>query len=96
MNLGLMLEKTVNKYAGKTAIVMGERRLSYAELDEASNKFANALIKKGVRKSDRVVILSGNSPEFVTVYFGVIKAGGIAVPLDIRYKVEELASLFDS
>jgi len=96
MNLGLMLEKTVNKYAGKTAIVMGERRLSYAELDEASNKVANALIKMGVRKGDRVVILSANSPEFVTVYFGVIKAGGIAVPLDIRYKVEELASLFDS
>jgi len=91
-----MLEKTANKYAGKTAIVMGERRLSYAELDEASNKFANALIKMGVRKGDRVAILSANSPEFVTTYFGVIKAGGIAVPLDIRYKVAELASLFGS
>ncbi len=96
MNLGLMLEKTVNRYAGKTAIVMGERRLSYGELDEASNKVANALIKMGLRKGDRVVILSGNSPEFVTTYFGVIKASGIAVPLDIRYKVAELASLFDS
>jgi len=96
MNLRLMLAKTANKYAGKMAIVMGERRLSYAELDEASNKFANALIKMGVRKGDRVVILSANSPEFVTTYFGVIKAGGIAVPLDIRYKVAELASLFDS
>ena len=96
MNLRLMLEKTANKYAGKTAIVLGERRVSYAELDEASNKVANALIKMGVRKGDRVAILSPNSPEFVTTYFGVIKAGGIAVPLDIRYKVEELASLFDS
>ena len=96
MNLRLMLEQTVNKYAGKTAMVMGERRVSYAELDEASNKVANALIKMGIRKGDRVVILSPNSPEFVTTYFGVIKAGGIAVPLDIRYKVEELASLFDS
>ena len=96
MNLRLMLEQTVNKYAGKTAMVTGERRVSYAELDEASNKVANALIKMGVRKGDRVAILSPNSPEFVTTYFGVIKAGGIAVPLDIRYKVEELASLFDS
>ena len=96
MNLRLMLEQTVNKYAGKTAMVIGERRVSYAELDEASNKVANALIKMGVKKGDRVAILSPNSPEFVTTYFGVIKAGGIAVPLDIRYKVEELASLFDS
>ncbi|MBA7691600.1 Long-chain-fatty-acid--CoA ligase [subsurface metagenome] len=96
MNLRLMLEQTANKYPNKTAIVMGERRLSYAELDEASSKFANALIKMGVRKGDRVAMLSANSPEFVTTYFGVIKAGGIAVPLDIRYKVAELASLFDS
>ncbi len=96
MNLKLMLEKTANQYAGKTAIVLGERRVSYAELDEASNKVANALIKMGVRKGERVATLLPNSPEFAAVYFGVIKAGGIAVPLDIRYKVEELVSLFDS
>jgi len=96
MNLKLMLEETVNQYAGKTAIVLDERRVSYAELDETSNKVANALIKMGVRKGDRVATLLSNSPEFVTVYFGVIKAGGIAVPLDIRYKVEELAFLFGS
>ena len=96
MDLKLMLEETVNRYAGKTAIVLGERRLSYAELDEASNKVANALIEMGVRKDDRVAMLLPNSPEFVTVYFGVIKAGGIAVPLDIGYKIEELVSLFCS
>ncbi len=96
MNLKLMLEETVNRYAAKTAIVLGERRVSYAELDKDSNKVANALIKEGVRKGERVVILLPNIPEFVVVYFGIIKAGGIAVPLDIRYKVEELASLFDS
>lgn len=96
MNLKLMLEETVNRYAAKTAIVLGERRVSYAELDEDSNKVANALIKEGVRKGERVAMLLPNGPEFVVVYFGIIKAGGIAVPLDIRYKVEELASLFDS
>ena len=94
MNFKLMLEETVNRFAGRTAIISGERRVSYAELDEASNKVANALLKMGVRKGDRVATLLANSPEFATVYFGVIKAGGIAVPLDIRYKIEELASLF--
>ncbi|MFQ5996130.1 MAG: class I adenylate-forming enzyme family protein [Dehalococcoidales bacterium] len=94
MNLKLMLEETVNRFAGKTAIISGERKVSYAELDEASNKVANALLKMGVRKGDRVVTLLANSPEFANVYFGIIKAGGIAVPLDIRYKIEELASLF--
>jgi len=96
MNLKLMLEKTVSQYARKTAIVSGGRRVSYAELDETSNKMANALIEMGVNKGDRVAMLLSNSPEFVAVYFGIIKAGGIAVPLDIRYKVDELAHFFGS
>ncbi|MFC1964590.1 class I adenylate-forming enzyme family protein [Chloroflexota bacterium] len=96
MNLKLMLEKTAEQHAGKTAIVMGQRRVSYAELDEASNKVANALIKIGVRKGDRVAMLLTNTPEFATVYFGIIKAGGIAAPFDTRYKIHELALLFNN
>jgi long-chain acyl-CoA synthetase len=96
MNLKQMLEETAKQYTGKTAIVFGESKISYAELDEASNKVANALLKMGVSKGDRVATLLANSLEFVAVYFGIIKAGGIAVPLDIRYKIEELTSLFGS
>jgi len=95
MNLKVMLEETAKHYRGKTAIALGDRRLSYAELDEASNKIANALIKMGVSKGDRVAMLLSNSPEFAVIYFGIIKIGAIAVPLDTKYKVGELASLFD-
>ena len=94
MNIRLMLEETANQYSGKTAIVFGERRVSYAELDETSNKIANTLIKIGIRKGDRVATLLTNSPEFVAVYFGIIKTGAIAVPLDMEYKIAELQSLF--
>ena len=96
VTLKSMLEKTANQYGGKTAIVMGDRRVSYAELDAASNKVANALIKMGVSKGDHVAMMLPNSPEFASIYFGIIKAGSIAVPLDVRYKVNELASLFSS
>ena len=95
MGLKLMLEEAVGRYGEKTTIVSGDRRLSYADLDEESNKVANALIKLGVDKGDRVAMLLSNSPEFVTTYFGIIKSGAIAVPLDTKYKVDELASLFD-
>lgn len=95
MNLKLMLKETARRYGRKTAIVLGDRRLSYAELDEASNKVANALLGMGVSKGDRVAMLLPNSLEFVTIYFGVVKTGGIAIPLDTRYKLDELASLFD-
>ena len=94
MNLGMMLQSTAGKYGEKAAIVAGKRRMSYAGLDEASNKVADALMKMGVEKGDRVAMLLSNCPEFVTLFFGIIKAGGIAVPLDVRYKVEELACLF--
>jgi len=96
MNLNVMLEKTAKNYASKAAIIMGEQRVSYAELDEAANKVANTLIKMGVNKGDRVAIGLPNNPEFVTTYFGAIKAGGIPVPLDIRLKIEELASLLNN
>lgn len=94
MNLKLMLKRAVSRYAGKTLIVSGERRVSYAEVDEASNKVASALLGLGLRKGDRVATLVNNSPEFVAIYFGIVKAGGVAVPLDVRYKADELASLF--
>jgi long-chain acyl-CoA synthetase len=95
MNLKLMLERAVKRYGKKTAVAMGDSRLSYAQLDEASNKIANALIGMGVGKGDRVAMLLSNSPEFVTTYLGVVKIGGIAVPLDTKYKPAELVSLFD-
>jgi len=96
MSLKLMLEEAVGGYGKKTAIVSGDRRLSYAELDEASNKVANTLIRMGVNKGDRVAMLLTDSPEFVIIYFGIVKAGSIAVPLNPKYKVDELASLFDN
>jgi len=95
MNLKLMLDEAVKRYGKKTAVAMGDSRLSYAQLDETSNKMANALIGVGVGRGDRVAMLMSNSPEFVSTYLGVVKIGGIAVPLDTKYKPAELASLFD-
>ncbi len=95
MNLKQMLERAAKRYAGKTAIVMGERQLSYTGLDEASNKVANALVGVGIGKGDRVALLLANSPEFAVVYFGVVKIGAVAVLLDPKYKLTELVSLCD-
>ena len=95
MNLKMMLDEAVKRYGKKTMVAMGDSRLSYAQLDEASNKIANALIGMGVGRGDRVTMLISNSPEFAAIYFGVVKIGGIAVPLDTKYKPAELASLFD-
>lgn len=91
-----MLEETAKRYGEKAAFVFGKRRLSFAELDETSNKLANALIGRGIRQGDRIGMLVHNSPDFMVIYFGILKAGGIAVPLDIRYKISELTSVLNS
>jgi long-chain acyl-CoA synthetase len=95
MNLKLMLDNTVKRYGDKIAIGMGERRVSYKQLDEESNRFAHALIALGVKKGDRVAMIQSSNPEFVAVFFAIMKAGGIAVPLDARYIGDELVILFN-
>jgi len=95
-NLKQMLEAAAERYANRTAIICSERVISYAELDEAANRLANAFMTMGIRKGDRVAMLMANRPEFVNVYFGIIKAGTIPVPLDVRYKVDELDFILDN
>ena len=93
MNLKEVLEITASKMPQKTAIVLGARKITYGELDEACNRLANTLIELGLEKGDHVAILMSHSPEWVITYFGVIKAGGIAVLLSSMLKAPELDSL---
>jgi len=94
MNLKQILENAVARFAAKDAVVMGDRRVSFRQLDEDSNRVARALIGMGVRKGDRVAMLQASNPEFIAVFFGIIKAGAIACPLDSRYIADELERIF--
>ncbi len=95
MSLKFILENAARHFADKAAVVIGERRVSFARLDEDSNRVAHALIAMGVKKGDRVAMIQASNPEFVSVFFGIMKAGVIAVPLDSRYTADELVSLFN-
>ncbi|OGO38266.1 MAG: hypothetical protein A2147_10915 [Chloroflexi bacterium RBG_16_57_8] len=94
MNLNTLVKTVAQRYGDKAVIIDGARRLSYAGLEEQSNRFANALTGLGVRKDDRVAFLLGNSPEFIIAFFGVVKIGAIAVPMDSKYKLAEIKALF--
>lgn len=89
-----MLEGVAARYGEKAAIILGDTRLSYSDLDKASNRVANTLKRLGVNRGDRVALLLTNSPELAVTYFGTVKLGAIGVPLDPKYKVAELASIF--
>lgn len=95
MNLRTMLAGVAAEYADKTAIISGDCRLTYSELDKASNRIANKLLELGISKGDRVVMMLPNSLEFAVIFFGAVKIGAITVPLDTKYRINELASLFN-
>jgi long-chain acyl-CoA synthetase len=93
MNIKQTLEDTASKVPDKEAIVLGDRRISYGELDATSNRAANALLKLGMKKGTHVAILMSHSPEWVINYFGVIKGGGVGALLNTALKAPELDSL---
>ena len=93
MNIKQALQKTTSEVPHKEAIVLNTQRITYGELDENSNRVANALLKIGMKKGTHVAILMSHSPEWVINYFGVIKGGGIAVLLNTALKAPELEAL---
>jgi fatty-acyl-CoA synthase len=67
------------------------RRVTYAELDEASDRFAGSFLVRGLGQGDRVATLTGNSPEHVAVFFACAKLGLMLAPLSWRLAPTELA-----
>ncbi|MFH9942080.1 amino acid adenylation domain-containing protein [Streptomyces murinus] len=73
------------------AVVMGERTLTYAELDERTDRLARRLIGEGIRAGDPVVLFLERSLEAVVALLAVVKAGAVYVPLDVRYPADRIA-----
>jgi long-chain acyl-CoA synthetase len=93
MNLKQILETTAREVPHKPAIILGPQKITYWELEATSNRIAHALIGSGLKRGEHAALLMSHSPEWVSSYFGVIKAGGTAVLLSSALKAPELSSL---
>ncbi|HOA54181.1 MAG: class I adenylate-forming enzyme family protein [Acetivibrionales bacterium] len=71
------------------------RDMTWRVFDEKANRMANLLIKRGIKKGEKVAILLMNCLEWLPIYFGILKAGAIAVPLNFRYTAEEIRYCLD-
>ena len=87
-------ERTVTwREANLIEVVRGEeyrREITWRAFDEDANRFANLLFTRGVRRGDKVAILLMNCLEWLPVYFGILKTGAIAVPMNYRYSADEI------
>ena len=68
----------------------GRVEITWKEFDKKANRFANLLLSRGIKKGDKVAILLMNCLEWLPVYFGVLKTGALAVPLNYRYASDEI------
>ncbi|MBQ4057865.1 MAG: acyl--CoA ligase [Lachnospiraceae bacterium] len=66
------------------------REITWSVMDEKANRFANLLISRGIKKGDKVAILLMNCLEWLPIYFGILKTGALAVPLNFRYAPDEI------
>ena len=69
----------------------GSVRLTYAQVDAAANQVANLLVSRGIEPGDKVALTCPNLPFFPIVYYGILKAGAVVVPLNVLFKAREVA-----
>ena len=92
-NLATILTETAEQNGDKTAFKLDDVELNYSMLDEGSARVAGLLKSKGLEPGDRVGLMMPNVPYFPAIYFGILRAGGVVVPMNVLLKGREVALL---
>jgi long-chain acyl-CoA synthetase len=90
MNLATYLTATARSDGARTALALGDTEFSYDELDTASARVAGMLVARGLRPGDRVGVMLPNVPQFAMAYYGVLRMGGVVVPMNPLLKSREV------
>ena len=90
-NLATILRESARQHPDKPVVLFDGGRMTYAELDALSDRFASGLRRQGIKPGEAVAVQLPNIPEFLVAYFGILKAGSVIVPLNILLKAPEIA-----
>ena len=96
MNLSLLLEEAVKKFADRPVLISDGQRVNYDQLNRRVNSIAHLLRQDGIGKGDKVALMLPNIPEFVYCYFAAIKLGAVAVHLNNTSTSHELMYLLEN
>jgi long-chain acyl-CoA synthetase len=89
-NLANTLSETAERHGDQTAFKLDDFELSYHMLDCAASRIANLLEDKGLQPGDRVGLMLPNLPYFPSIYYGILRAGGVVVPMNVLLKGREV------
>jgi len=95
MNLARNLESSAFYFPERPAVVEGDQLINFLELNQDANRIASALVNLGVQPGDHVALCAPNSYRWIAFYFGVLKAGAVAVTLSTTLNKDELIPLMD-
>ncbi|MEH6990010.1 class I adenylate-forming enzyme family protein [Cytobacillus firmus] len=91
-----VLERNARKFPEKDAFITASNRLTYGDMNRLCNRLARYLQNEGVRRGDRVAVMSRNTEHFFYAFFACMKIGAIPMPVNIRLTTKELSSIFQS
>src|ERR1700743_3191479 len=90
-NLAEIVSASATRDAEAAAVRLGERTLTYGDLDDRAARLATLLLERGLEPGDRVGVMLPNVPEFPIAYYGILRAGGVVVPMNVLLKRRESA-----
>src|SRR5580704_3807910 len=96
MRVERFLTDSARRFGDKVALVAGGARLTYRELDDASDRLAGALAHRGIARGDRVIVFMDNCREAVIAIFAALKAGAVFSPINPSTKAEKLAFVINN
>ena len=95
LNLASILDDSAEQYPNRVALVSDDRLYTYRDLDIWSKKIAETLSAFGIRRGDHVAIMIPNVPEFTAAYFGILKLGGVVIPINTMLLENEVGYLLN-
>jgi acyl-CoA synthetase (AMP-forming)/AMP-acid ligase II len=93
--VGDITRNNARRTPDKTALVEGDRSLTWSQVEDRARRLANHLLTRGLTRGDRVLVVSRNAIEWPEITFGLAKAGLITVPVNVRLAADELAHIRD-
>lgn len=95
-NLNENLRRSATRFPDKYAYIYEDKSVTYQELNQQVDQLAAGLSAQGIRKGDGVALILGNSPEFVIAYYGILRLGAFAIPINPMFTQGEISYILDN